>query len=307
MCRVLAYLGDPVPLHGPLFEAENSLVTQSVAARLMSLLNIGGFGLTAWDAFSHEPGIPYTYRTPGVPVFDRNLSALAEKVQATGVIAHVRGVIYDPSQTVGPQNLHPFRFAGAPVALAQNGDLYGFADMRYDMLEFTDARLARMIEGTTDTEWVYALLLSQLDDPFAPASADELVDATTATLTILRELRLRRGIATQSPVNLVLGDGNTLVATRFCFDYGWYPDDGSFFAGEREFDFTTLWYTFGERYVTDGGSWRMEFGERHGAALVASEPLGADTSQWFEAPEYSMLVVTRADGGVAVDIQELDL
>jgi predicted glutamine amidotransferase len=307
VCRVLAYLGDPIPLHGPLFETENSLVTQSVAARLMSLLNIGGFGLTAWDANSPDPGRPYTYRTPGVPVFDRNLSALAEKVQATAAIAHVRGVIYDPSQTVGPQNLHPFRFPDAAVALAQNGDLYGFGDMRYDMLDHVDPALARLIEGTTDTEWVYALLLSQLDNPFGRASADELVDAVTRTLTILRDLRERRGIATQSPVNLVLGDGDSLVATRFCFDYGWYPDDDSFFAGEREFDFTTLWYTFGERYVPDVGGWRMQFGERHGAALVVSEPLGSDTSQWFEAPEYSMLVLTRGDDGVTVDIQELDL
>lgn len=307
MCRVFAYLGDPVPLHGPLFEAENSLVSQSVSARLMSLLNIGGFGLAAWDAFSTDPERPFTYRTPGVPVFDRNLSALAEKVQATAAIAHVRGVVYDPSQTVGPQNLHPFRFPGAAVALAQNGDLYGFSEMRYDMLEYVDPRLARQIEGTTDTEWVYALLLSQLEEPFGRAGPDELVEATIDTLMILRELRERRGISTQSPVNLVLADGHSLVATRFCFDYGWYPDDESFFAGEREFDFTTLWYTYGERYAADGGHWRMSFGDAHAAALVASEPLGADPNQWFEAPEYSMLVVTRDEAGIAVDIRELEV
>jgi glutamine amidotransferase len=124
---------------------------------------------------------------------------------------------------------------------------------------------------------------------------------------ILRDLRERRGISTQSPVNLVMGDGNSLVATRFCFDYGWYPDDESFFAAEREFDFTTLWYTLGERYAADDGAWDMRFGERTGAALIASEPLGGDTSQWFEAPEYATLVVTRGEDGVAVDVRDLDL
>src|SRR3954453_11209803 len=140
----------------------------------MSLLNIGGFALTAWDAFSSEPGRPYTYRTPGVPVFDRNLKALAEKVQATAAISHVRGVIYDPSETVGPQNLHPFRFPQAKVLLAQNGDLYDFGKMRYELLEFVPPEIANNIEGTTDTEWVYALVLSQLDDPWGPATAEEL-------------------------------------------------------------------------------------------------------------------------------------
>jgi glutamine amidotransferase len=293
VCRVLAYLGDPVPLDGPLFAADNSLIAQSVGARLMSLLNIGGFGLAAWEARSPDPQRPYLYRTTGVPVFDRNLKALAEKVHATSAIAHVRG--------------HPFRFRDARVVLAQNGDLHGFGQMKYDLLEHVAPELASCIEGTTDTEWIYALLLSQLADPFGPATAEELVEATEAALLILRGLRERRGVCTQSPVNLVIGDGDCLVATRFCFDYGWYPDDGSFFAGEREFDFTSMWYTLGEQYVDDDGRWGMRFGDGVGAALIASEPLGEDTTGWIEAPEYSMLIATRDGRRVDVVIRELDL
>ena len=93
---------------------------------------------------------------------------------------------------------------------------------------------------------VYALVLSRLRDPFGPATAEEIAAAAEEALRILGEVRTRHGIATQSPVNLVISDGRSLVATRFCFDYGWYPDDGSFFAGEREFDFTTLWFAVGE-------------------------------------------------------------
>jgi glutamine amidotransferase len=74
----------------------------------MSLLNIGGFGLVAWDDTSPLPERPYVYRTPNVPVFDRNLKALAEKLHVTSALAHVRGVVYEPGETVGPQNLHPF-------------------------------------------------------------------------------------------------------------------------------------------------------------------------------------------------------
>jgi len=290
MCRVMAYLGPPVALDGPLFEAENSLVRQSVGARLMSLLNIGGFGVVAWDARSREPGRPFVYRTPAVPVFDRNLRSLAEKVEVTSAIAHVRGVVYDSCESVGPQNLHPFRFGDARVVLAQNGDLYRFGDMRYDLVELVGPELARHVEGTTDTEWVYALVLSRLADPFGPASSEELATAAMSALELLRDLRAHHGIATQSPVNLVIGDGDSLVVTRFCFDYGWYPDDESFFAGERQFDFTTLWYT------VDGGG-----------ALVASEPLAEDSLGWLEAPEYSLLTIDRDAGGVSVAVREIDL
>ncbi len=307
MCRVLAYLGDPVELDGPLFCAENSLIRQSVQARLMSLLNIGGFGLAAWQEDSAHPERPYIYRTPNVPVFDRNLKALAEKVHATSIIAHVRGVIYDPGQTVGSQNLHPFRFPGAHVTLAQNGDLFRFGDMRYDLVELVGPELARHVEGTTDTEWVYALVLSRLRDPFGPATAEEMGLAVEESLRILGEVRSRHGIETQSPVNLVIGDGRSLVATRFCFDYGWYPDDGSFFAGEREFDFTTMWFAVGERFSEVDGTWEIRFGDTDSAVVIASEPIGPNALGWLEVPEYSMLVVTRDAHDVAVDVRELDL
>jgi predicted glutamine amidotransferase len=303
----MAYLGDPVTLDGPLFAADNSLVRQSVGARLMSLLNIGGFGLVAWDGLSADRERPYLYRTPAVPVFDRNLKALAEKVHPTAAIAHVRGVVYDPAELVGPQNLHPFRFKDARVVLAQNGDLHRFGEMRYDLLDHIGPELVRCIEGTTDTEWVYALVLSRLADPFGYATADELAQAVEETLAILRDVRERRGIGTQSPVNLVLGDGDCLVATRFCFDYGWYPDDGSFFAGEREFDFTTLWYAAGETFAAGEDGWDVRHGSTTGIAMLASEPLGADITGWVEVPEYSMIVVSREADGVSIDVRELEL
>lgn len=307
MCRVFAYLGEPVSLDGPLFTAENSLIQQTVSARLMSLLNIGGFGVAAWNEDSLEPSRPYFYKTPAVPVFDRNLKALAEKVQATAAISHVRGVIYDPSETVGPQNLHPFRFPQAKVLMAQNGDLYDFGKMRYDLLDHVPHEIARNIEGTTDTEWVYALVLSQLKDPWGHATADELAAAARSAMTILRGIRDAKGLHTQSPVNLALSDGNSLVATRFCFDYGWYPDDDSFFASEREFDFTTLWYTLGESFSPADDGWSIRHGEKNACALIASEPIGEDMMSWFEVPEYSMLIVRREDGEVKIEVSELNV
>jgi glutamine amidotransferase len=295
MCRALAYLGEPLLLDDVLFEADSSLVRQATDPKLMTLLNLGGFGLAAWDARSPDPELPFLYRTPSIPTFDRNLKALAEKVHATALIAHVRGVVYDPAESVGPQNLHPFRFPGARVALAQNGDLAGFGAMRFDLLEHVRPELAAQIGGTTDTEWIYALLLSQLERPLDVPDPDELADAVRRSLTIVRRARERRGIAVQSPINLVISDGSCLIATRFVYDYGWYLEDDSFFAGEREYDFTSLWYTTGGVDATT-------------SITVASEPLTSDRSEWLEAPAYSMLVVKPAGGsGLSVETLELEL
>jgi glutamine amidotransferase len=306
MCRFAAYLGEPVLLEDLLYEPDAALVRQAVDSELMSYLNLGGFGLAAWLADSPEPARPLTYRVPSIPNFDRNLRGLAAKVGTTALVAHVRGVVYESSETVGVQNVHPFLFDGAGFAIAQNGDLYDFARMRYDLLGHIDPRLAALIEGTTDTEWVYALALSQLPDPFVPVGIEEAAAAVTRTLEILRELRARRRIATQSPVNLVLTDGTWMLATRYAYDYGWYPDDESFFADEREHDFTSLWYTVGGAFARQpDGSYGVSAGEPT-SAVVASEPLSRSTSGWLEAPEYSLLMLApQDDGRLAVELLEL--
>jgi glutamine amidotransferase len=75
-----------------------------------------------------------------VPTFDRNLKSLASKVRASALLAHVRGVVYDPGERVGVQQVHPFLFDGAAFALAMNGDLFDFGRMRYDLLEHIHRR-----------------------------------------------------------------------------------------------------------------------------------------------------------------------
>jgi glutamine amidotransferase len=302
MCRVLAYLGDGALIDEFLYLPDAALVRQATDPHLMRLLNLGGFGLAAWDAESPEPAQPYTYRTAGVPMFDRNLKALAEKVRATALVAHVRGVVYEPSERVGPQNVHPFRFPGAAFALAQNGDLYDFGRMRFDLLAHIRPDVATHIEGTTDTEWFYALCLSQLEDPWSPCDADAMAQAVLGSLAMVRDVRAKHGIDRQSPINVVLSDGRSLVATRYTFDYGWYLEDESFFAGEREFDFTTLWYTAGGGYEQIDGEWQMAPAERANSILVASEPLTRDSSTWLQTPEYTMLVAQPAADGAGLDI-----
>ena len=126
---------SPVLIDEVLFAADVSLVRQATEPRMMQLLNLGGFGLAAWDQDSPDPARPFTYRTAGVPTFDRNLNSLTSKVRASALLAHVRGVVYDPGERVGVQQVHPFLFDGAAFALAMNGDLFDFARMRYDLLK----------------------------------------------------------------------------------------------------------------------------------------------------------------------------
>ena len=49
--------------------------------------------------------------------------------------------------------------------------------MRYDLVAHIRPELAQRIEGTTDSEWIYALVLSQLEDPYGVPETRELADA----------------------------------------------------------------------------------------------------------------------------------
>src|SRR5215211_3086290 len=274
MCRVLAYLGEPISLGHVLYETDSSLVRQSYSPRMMeTFLNLAGFGVVAWDPHSARAREPFAYRATALPLFDRNLRSLADKLDPTCMIAHVRGVSYSEGEMVSDTNLHPFRFRGAEVVLAHNGHLREFDRMRYDLVSHIRPDVASQISGTTDSEWIYALVLSQLEDPYGLPGTRELADATAATLRLLREIRAKHGIDTSSPVNLFL-------ATGFSFDYGWYPDEDTFL--ETDLPYCSLWYTVGGEYARRNGGSAMTASPAPRSLLIASEPLTLDTSTWLE-------------------------
>ena len=307
MCRALLYLGTPVLLDSFLFQPDSSLVKQSYLPKMLHLLNLAGFGMRAWDASSHEPEKPFAYASAAIPVFDRNLKGLAEKIRARCVLAHVRGVAYDTKVEIAAQNVHPFQFAGVPLVLAHNGDLARFAEMKPLLQPHVKPEFAAQIRGTTDSEWIYALLVSRLKDPYARPGADELHAAVAHVLRVLREARAQLGIALASPVNLFITDGTQLAAARYCFDFGCYPQDPAQFI-PGHLNYYSLWYTVGRDYGLHDGEWKMTGGsENADSVLVASEPLTRDVSAWVELPEYSMLHTSlRRNGSPAITLRELD-
>jgi len=306
MCRILAYLGEPLPIRSLLFDTDNCLVRQSYSPKMMNtFLNLAGFGMKAWDPASLRPDDPFSYRATTLPSFDRNLRSLSSKLAPTCVVAHVRGVTYSDEAIVAETNLHPFHFAGARVVMAHNGHLRQFARIRYALVEHVRPELAQRIEGTTDSEWIYALILSQLDDPYGLPETRELADATAEALRILRKVRIAHGIDTSSPANLCVSTGRAVVATRFSFDYGWYPPEDEML--ETDLPFVSLWYAIGGAYAECDGGWQMTAADPPRSVIIASEPLTTDHSSWLEVPEYSMLTAELTPAGLEFETRDVDV
>lgn len=290
MCRALLYLGEPVLLDNLLFRPDSSLVNQAHMPRMLQMLNLAGFGMTAWDRSSYEPDIPYCYRSPTLPIFDRNLKSIASKFRADCVLAHVRGVIYSPSVNVSVQNTHPFWYRDSRIAFAHNGDLYRFEEMKGDSLAYVKPHIAGQIAGSTDSEWVYALLLSQLPENCSCPSGEQIAEAVEKTLSVISDLRRRHGIAASSSLNLFITNGVEVVAVRYCFDFGCYDTDSPQHVREADVSFLSMWYTTGREFGFHEGEWKMIGGEESAdSMIIASEPLTHDTATWLEVPEYSIL------------------
>lgn len=306
MCRALLYLGEPVLLDDLFYQPDNSLVKQSYMPKMLHMLNLAGFGMRAWDEGSHMPDRPFSYASTALPIFDRNLKQLAEKVRANCILAHVRGVSYSTRSVISAENTHPFSFPGHRIAMAHNGDLYRFHELKRHLADHVRPEILPMIEGTTDSEWIYALLLSQLEDPKGALDQGEIRQAVERVFALIRDARTREKIVASSSANLFITDGARIAAVRYCFDFGCYLTDSPAEVHEANLNYLSLWYTLGREYGCHDGDWKMVGGsDTARSVMVASEPLTSDTSAWLEVPEYSMLYTTVRDGRPVTEVKPL--
>jgi len=187
---------------------------------------------------------------------------LASRSMGTVLIAHVR------QKTVGPtslENTHPFVQNG--WAFAHNGTLVDHTALRAGT---SPERLAQ-IRGDTDSEALFAFLLTRLDEAGLTRVGRCPMARETATRTIAKasaELRANKAGA----FNFLLSDGESCFAHRF---------------GRALFLL--------ERLPNDASSRARESGRtstpRHHAVLVASEQLTEEP--WVEVPEGTLLRIDR--------------
>lgn len=302
MCRVLSYLGQPTLMEELLYAPDNSFIKQSYYPKYMSyILNLAGFGMAAWESNSYDATRPYIYKTPQLPFYDENLRNLSGKIMPHCFLAHLRGVPYHEKEVVATQNVHPFLFPVTNIALAHNGSLHRFDEIRYKLLKYIRDDVKKYIHGTTDSEWIYAIFLSQLTNPYTN-NPDEIINALLATFEIIKDVRHQHSIAINSPINLFITNGEFIAATRFVLDYGWFPSNET---QSSHFTYHSLWYTYGERYGFYDEEYKMKPGKKNKSIIIASEPLTKDTTTWLEVPEYSLIFAYHDKGEIKMISQDI--
>ncbi len=214
MCRLLGYLGAPIPLGKLVNEPPHSLFRQSWQPRELreATVNADGWGAGFYVEGDLEPCL---YRST-VPIWaDANVPHLGRAIRSSCLLAAVRSAT-DPL-SVAQANTQPF--ASGPLAFLHNGFIEDFRRRLRRRLcdELSDARHTQ-IEGTSDSEHVFALIGHHLDrrlgqGPRAEAiAADVLLDAVRGAVHQI--MGWAREAEAKALFSIAITDGVTLVALR---------------------------------------------------------------------------------------------
>jgi glutamine amidotransferase len=265
MCRWMAWLGQPVLLEELLFKPKHGIVDQSMHARMgAETTNGDGFGV-GWYGKGDGPA---RYRSVEPAWNDANLRDLAGHVESPLFLAHVRAAIGSPVQET---NCHPFRHGG--WLFVHNGFIDGFAAMRRDLCMAIDPGLFGELQGSTDTEVVFALALTN-------GLEQGPVEALEKTVAFIEATAARHG--TPPPVQATFGcsDGESLWVIRYAS------------AGTAR----TLFASADAESVCRLHPENPRFQRlRPDDRLVVSEPFSDLPGLWHEIPQGSAVRITHGD------------
>lgn len=199
MCRHLAYLGPERSLSSLLYAPAQSLEVQSRSPRYQreGAMNADGWGVGWWDR-SIRPE-PARYRTAMTMWTDRSFRSVADLTEAAAIVAATRSAS-PPSPIVDTGNAP---FAHGPWLFSLNGFVVDFrAGVGEELRRAITTEHVSAIEGSSDSEVLFALVLDRLAEGRKPA--DALADVTALVLGL-----------TGGKLNLLLSDGEEITATAW--------------------------------------------------------------------------------------------
>ncbi len=201
MCRLFTFRSVlQSHVHRSLETADNALAVQSAKHP------------DGWGVGYYVAGAPHIIKSPGRAQSDRLFHRISGIVTSHTVVAHVRRATQGEVNTL---NCHPFQYGR--WIFAHNGDVPNFDEVRPALCERVAPVLRRFVLGDTDSEIVFHLLLTHLQQRFPlerrGTPIEDVVDAARRTVDDIYELWARAGGGEQRPLlSFVLTDGELVVA-----------------------------------------------------------------------------------------------
>ncbi len=248
MCRLAIYIGPELSLENLLLKPKYGLMEQSWGPKEMNegKLNADGYGF-AWFNNGNQPA---SYRNP-MPIWtDINLVSLARTLTASQWFANVR------SATVGLDVSHANTqpFTNKKFIFLHNGYIKDFKiNYRAKIRSLIDDDYDKQIDGTTDSEYIFALI-SQAADKNPGATIPDIFRIVFDQLgEVLKSSR--------ALLNIVMGDGEKIFASRHAING----------------DCPSLYYNTRDDLYPGG-------------QIIVSEPFH-ESSNWREVPRHHIITL----------------
>ena len=249
MCRWFAYISptEPCLLEDVLITPNHSLSKQVNSHYLPKLIshipgeetteseislrnilnNVDGFGSTWYSSTrsAFEDGItgprPATYKHDQPPTNDSNFHSICAHTSTLTLFAHIRSATATAVTTI---NNHPFTFGRHTIM--HNGLISNFLDIRRDLLDLLDRDTYENVHGTTDSEHLAALYMTNLTKSAGGGTATwektyslaDMKAALTSTFVSISDLQSKSvdpSKAEPNSLNVCCTDGSQLIAFRF--------------------------------------------------------------------------------------------
>lgn len=303
MCRVLAYIGPEIPLENLLLKPENSLINQTLDPERHPQLQLAGWGFGAWSEHLLKPDEPLLYHRPMAAFYDDNVNKIVPSLQVSTMLAHVRAADYNAKTVLADENCHPFSYQGTPWIIAQNGDLPNWQLLQRELLQHCKDEYLEQMKGTTDTEFLYVLLLSLLESD----SDEDVKLAFEKMMGLIVQAMKDLDLVALAKLKVALVSPNRIIGVNFGSGHqGETEPEGDWRElrksgpGTDDYALAMLlepMYLLMGRNFQDQGTYEFEecSDEDATSVIFASEPLTEGTDDWSTL-EFGEIVFLEKNG-----------
>jgi predicted glutamine amidotransferase len=204
MCRLFGFRSIITSqVHSSLIHAENALMDQSVK-------HPDGWGLAYYIEQT-----PHLIRSSITAMDDHIFEKVSGVVSSQTVMAHIRNATQGDHNIL---NTHPFQYG--PWVFAHNGNIKNFNKLKPELLNRINPKLKRFILGSTDSEIIFFLILTFIEDEFAldkkNISFQELKKPIQKALTFITDLTgplldQNETVPTENYLTFLLTNGVSLI------------------------------------------------------------------------------------------------
>lgn len=194
------------------FYSNNAEQTRTALSPFKESLTLAQGAPDGWGLAYYQAGQPLLRKQPKPYSDALDFTATTDKLKSTIILGHARQATVGGQRT---ENTHPFRFRN--WTFCHLGELEKFEQIKEDLLSSVPDFIRRNIRGKTDSEHLFHLFLSflndtgKLDDPRVPPEA--AAQALSSTLTYVERLITDRG---GQPLKscCMISNGHTVMAAR---------------------------------------------------------------------------------------------